>query len=57
LKNIKGFVPLKVDGDYGVKTISAIKLYWQQIGWSENGCDGTKVGMKTITALASGKTK
>lgn len=58
LKNVKGFVPLVVDGDYGNKTKAAVLLYWKHLNWNKDGKnDGTKAGSKTINALASGRTK
>lgn len=58
LSKVIGFVPLKVDGSFGTKTIEAVLLYWKQLKWNKDGKDdGTRVGKKTISALASGKVK
>jgi uncharacterized protein YifN (PemK superfamily) len=52
LKAIEGFIPLKVDGDYGGKTQKAVLTYWDALGWNNDGQDdGTKAGIKTIKAL------
>jgi N-acetylmuramoyl-L-alanine amidase CwlA len=58
LKGVKGFTQLKIDSDYGTKTTNAVLLYWKQLGWNkDNETDGTRFGLKSINALASGRTK
>jgi N-acetylmuramoyl-L-alanine amidase len=48
LKSISGFIPLKVDGDYGNKTKTAVIKYYELQGWKT---DGLKVGIFAIGRL------
>lgn len=58
LNGIKGFVLLKVDGDYGKKTQQAVLTYWDVLGWNKEGKDdGTRAGLKTIKALDANRKK
>lgn len=58
LKGVKGFIPLVVDGGYGGKTQDAMKLYWKQLKWNQDGLDdGSRAGKSTINALDSGRVK
>lgn len=53
LSDTKGFIELKVDGDYGEKTRTAVLQYWKQLGW--NPSTGWNAGVNTKKALTIGK--
>ena len=45
---------LKVDGDYGPKTRTAVLILWDQLGWGKHmKDDGTRIGKSTREVLAN----
>lgn len=55
LTSINGYLPLIVDGDYGIKTRTAVLLYWNVLGWKPG--TGWGVGINTKSAMTANKTK
>lgn len=49
LKDVKGFVPLKVDKQYGLKTIAAVIQFYELQKWETQGLS---VGKNAVTRLA-----
>lgn len=49
LKDVKGFIPLKVDKQYGLKTVSAVIEFYELQGWETQGLS---VGKNAVPRLA-----
>jgi len=52
----ESFIPLKADGVYGSRTRIAVLIYWEKLGWNQNGKNnGWNAGKGTIDALVKGR--